>query len=217
MHSLCCGSDSLLASCGVNVEADEQSVVEQEVPPPQSATPLEPTELNFSVRNALYRERKAAGICVICGKRYAPFGMIRCIGCIERDKEYYSQRVLDGRCTKCGKQAVVEGKVHCQYCLDKKNGNREKKYQELKDEVYAAYGGYKCVGCGETEPACLQLDHINNDGHKYKEEHTSGVGTMLYLKKNDFPPIIQILCANCNWKKRVAFHEEQKKLKEGAV
>src|ERR1039458_4628209 len=30
--------------------------------------------------------------------------------------------------------------------------------------TFAAYGGYECKCCGETEKAFLTIDHINNDG-----------------------------------------------------
>jgi hypothetical protein len=77
-----------------------------------------------------------------------------------------------------------------------------------KDAVFAAYGGYVCACCGETEKAFLTLDHLNNDGNKHRKQvagRTSGAGAWTYAWaiKNRFPPVFQVLCMNCNWGKRV--------------
>ncbi len=53
----------------------------------------------------------------------------------------------------------------------------------------------KCVCCGERELKFLALDHIDGGGNK----HRIGKGNMsVWAIKNDFPPIFQILCHNCN-------------------
>ena len=69
-----------------------------------------------------------------------------------------------------------------------------------KDEIYAAYGGYICACCGESEPMFLSIDHIHNNG---AEERKAGLyrgsGTAFYqwLRKNKFPSGYQVLCMNC--------------------
>lgn len=71
---------------------------------------------------------------------------------------------------------------------------------QIKEAVYAAYGGYICKCCGETEPMFLSIDHIENNG---AAERRSGVykggGNAFYawLKKQGFPPGYQVLCMNC--------------------
>ena len=65
-----------------------------------------------------------------------------------------------------------------------------------RDLVFEAYGGYKCVCCGETEPKFLSIDHINNDGAKHKKKTNSNL--YRWLKKNDYPSGFQVLCMNCN-------------------
>ena len=42
----------------------------------------------------------------------------------------------------------------------------------------------------------MELDHINNDGKKHREE--VGIKMFDWALKNDFPDILQIMCANCN-------------------
>lgn len=74
--------------------------------------------------------------------------------------------------------------------------------QRVKDACYNAYGGYVCACCGETEPAFLSLDHVNNDGAQHRREiGGGGRKTYSWLIANDFPPGFQVLCMNCNWGK----------------
>lgn len=73
--------------------------------------------------------------------------------------------------------------------------------QNLRSLVINAYGG-KCVCCGETETAFLQLDHVNDDGAAHRKEIGAGHRTYLWASKNNFPDTLQILCANCNMAKR---------------
>ena len=84
----------------------------------------------------------------------------------------------------------------------KKECEKAKKRNEaLRKEVFNAYGGYKCACCGETEPAFLSIDHINNDGAEMKrngEYGKSGTSFYQYLRKNSFPEGYQVLCMNCN-------------------
>lgn len=91
--------------------------------------------------------------------------------------------------------------------LDRHRENNRRNDKRLKDECYNAYGGYKCACCGETEPAFLSLDHVNNDGAQHRRDVNSGLkrggGKKIYawLIANNFPPGFQILCMNCNWGK----------------
>jgi hypothetical protein len=75
----------------------------------------------------------------------------------------------------------------------------------IKNAVYAAYGGYRCACCGETEPSFLAIDHVDNDGyaHRKKIGFRGGIGIYLWIVKNQFPPGFQVLCYNCNQGKRI--------------
>jgi hypothetical protein len=69
-----------------------------------------------------------------------------------------------------------------------------------RDAVFAAYGGYKCSCCGETEPLFLSIDHIHNDGNIERKANLysgSGTGFYMWLRKNSFPSGYQVLCMNC--------------------
>lgn len=81
----------------------------------------------------------------------------------------------------------------------------KKNYQKLKAAAYLHYGGPVCACCGETEGCFLSLDHINNDGAAHRKRTGAGCGISLYLwlRKNSYPPGLQVLCMNCNFGKRM--------------
>jgi hypothetical protein len=68
-----------------------------------------------------------------------------------------------------------------------------------RDAVFAAYGGYKCVCCEETEVKFLTIDHIDDNGAAHRRSIGSG-GSRLYrwLRKHNFPSGFQVMCLNCN-------------------
>lgn len=68
--------------------------------------------------------------------------------------------------------------------------------RKIRKEVLAHYGN-KCVCCGETELAFLTFDHINNDGSQHRSK-IKGANIPQWLKRNNFPKDVQILCHNCN-------------------
>lgn len=78
----------------------------------------------------------------------------------------------------------------------------------VKLAAFNAYGGPKCVCCGETLIEGLTIDHINGDGAACRRETNHGGGLALYswLKKNNYPPGFQVLCGTCNWAKGTGDH-----------
>lgn len=85
---------------------------------------------------------------------------------------------------------------------DGAKANKDNHYHRLKAKAYAAYGGYICACCGETEPLFLSIDHIENDQCVYAKElgrpHT-GLFLFQWMQKNGYPPgLFQVLCHNCN-------------------
>jgi len=67
------------------------------------------------------------------------------------------------------------------------------------------YMGGKCVTCGYSDERALQIDHVNGGGVKELRSLTKGK----YYKQvmNDQTGKYQLLCANCNWVKRVENQE----------
>ena len=72
--------------------------------------------------------------------------------------------------------------------------------KRLKNEVYMAYGGYKCACCGEANEKFLSLDHINNNGAEHRKM-VDRRKIYYWLKKNNYPFGFQVLCMNCNFGK----------------
>lgn len=124
-------------------------------------------------------------------------------------------------CIKCGKQTT---KVHeCQkrwrennrehdreYKRERYKKNKEKilearrKYHAIsKKSAIERYsnGSFKCVCCGESTYKFLTIDHINNDGFKYRKEICGRLHD--WLRKNNYPKGFQVLCFNCNCGKSV--------------
>lgn len=72
---------------------------------------------------------------------------------------------------------------------------------KIRNLVLDHYGG-ACVCCGETERCFLSLDHINNDGYKYRLKTGRRIGNFYYFaQRHGFPSDLQILCHNCNMAK----------------
>lgn len=75
--------------------------------------------------------------------------------------------------------------------------------ERLRAAIIAFFGG-KCGRCGIEEPRVLQVDHINRAQEPRNSSYRSG--TQLYrmiLDGRKNPNEFQLLCANCNWLKKI--------------
>jgi hypothetical protein len=73
----------------------------------------------------------------------------------------------------------------------------KQRYKERKLEVYSLLGG-RCVDCHETDERVLQIDHRYSDGNKERKFTRSQLYSRVRKNTNRY----QLLCANCNWRKR---------------
>lgn len=71
-------------------------------------------------------------------------------------------------------------------------------------ELIKLLGG-KCIWCGESDWRCLQIDHVHGGGRKERKKfkgsttsYYSFVIKQIKAGSKDY----QLLCANCNWKKK---------------
>lgn len=85
----------------------------------------------------------------------------------------------------------------------KTNNERNKKYKDRLQQLCLEKYGNKCACCGESIREFLAFDHVKNDGNKFREKHRSGLPTLRWIIKNNFPNSMQILCFNCNWGKHI--------------
>lgn len=104
---------------------------------------------------------------------------------IERYRQYEKERYWNN------KGEIIE-----------RNKHYLKKYAEsVKSKVYIHYGN-RCVCCGETTPEFLTIDHMNNDGGRFRRTRGGGRGSgrqlYMWIVRNGFPNDLQLLCFNCN-------------------
>jgi hypothetical protein len=83
----------------------------------------------------------------------------------------------------------------------------------IKMDALNAYGGPKCVCCGETLFEGLAIDHIAGDGAEHRRKTKTTSGMYHWLKKNGYPPGFQVLCATCNVAKGTGDHCPHQDLK----
>ena len=82
--------------------------------------------------------------------------------------------------------------------------------KKLKYEIMSHYseGTPKCKVCGENRIACLSIDHIYGGGEKAIRDFKLGGGKFYsWIKKNNYPKDLQVLCMNCQFVKRVENRE----------
>jgi hypothetical protein len=76
-----------------------------------------------------YYERKAKGICTLCGKRPPRQGKVYCGVCSEKHKRSNKARPINtvrkasGICIVCGERPAREGRTLCEICLNKAREN----------------------------------------------------------------------------------------------
>ena len=82
-------------------------------------------------------------------------------------------------------------------------------YEAKRRAKVLAHLGGKCVRCGFSDPRALQIDHVYGGGTKDLRKYRGVQYHNRVLK--DAGGQYQLLCANCNWIKRV----EQKEFSKG--
>lgn len=73
--------------------------------------------------------------------------------------------------------------------------------ERRKRSILDAYGGARCVCCGETHLDFLTVDHIGGWGARHRKE-IGAAALYPWLIKNGFPPGFRVLCMNCNFAMR---------------
>lgn len=123
----------------------------------------------------------------------------------ERQNRLRAERTLAKICTCCGKAPAGETR-RCERCRNLYKAYNKKKRDNLKALAFEAYGAPTCNCCKKSYSLCfLQIDHVNGDGYKHLRSNGRRryKGEVMYqwLKKHNYPPGFQLLCANCNFAK----------------
>lgn len=111
-------------------------------------------------------------------------------------QERYQEK---GLCAQCGKRPKQGAFQVCGLCLERTRAHGKAYRIRLRTEVYAAYGGPRCVCCGETYLEFLTLDHVNGGGTKHRAIVGTGDKLHRWLRKHGFPAGFRVLCFNCNY------------------
>jgi len=79
------------------------------------------------------------------------------------------------------------------------------RHQELRLAALKHYseGLMRCRWCGIPDVRVLCLDHIADDGKTHRQEVGTGTAFLRAIAKAGYPPILQVLCFNCNYLKHL--------------
>lgn len=142
------------------------------------------------------KKHRIEGMCAYCGTNKSMSEKTYCECCQQKWLAYQRKRreenLRNNTCIYC-KNKTISGSRSCQVCKIKQEEARRKN----KDLVFAQYGGYRCVCCGETEPMFLTIDHIDGGGNEHRR-NSNRADIHPWLIKHNFPAGFQVLCYNCN-------------------
>jgi hypothetical protein len=134
---------------------------------------------------AVRQRRKAAGLCVTCGKRPSRIERVTCQKCA--DAWLIRDRARRAR-----------GERRYPYNPARDRPKKNAAYRRIREEVIAHYGG-TCACCGESEPLFLEIDHIHGGGGTHRRADPAVKANIYrWLRRNRYPDGFQVLCSNCN-------------------
>lgn len=128
-----------------------------------------------------------------------------------------AKRHVMGVCINC--YSGVLKKKNPQYKINQINSGRERykklgskicnktqteRQQKIRKDVLEKLGN-KCVKCGYGDTRALHIDHVNGDG-KHERNIRKTIYRRILLDLVDISRY-QLLCANCNWIKKVENNE----------
>lgn len=92
----------------------------------------------------------------------------------------------------------------CKICYNKIRQSREQRSYDSRLRLKAlSVLGDRCANCGFSDVRALQIDHINGGGNLERRK-LGGRHRAIFRKiVNGFVDGYQVLCANCNWIKRL--------------
>ena len=118
------------------------------------------------------------------------------------DKEYRKKNIADRKAWGRLETSLEWARQYRRDNSEKLNKRWRDDYYKKKKEVYNLLGN-KCVNCGEDDPIYLQIDHVNNDGYIERAQKNGRQDIYVIKKYLETPERYQLLCANCNWAKRM--------------
>jgi hypothetical protein len=142
---------------------------------------------------------KANNICTICFKNQT-VKTTKCKECLEaqnkRAMTLEHKRMDNNLCRECGNPDLVTERL-CLSCRDTKRLGKHEYTISLRLKCVEAYGG-KCNCCGCVYHEYLILDHVDGGGKEHRKTENGSRAIYLWAKRNNYPPLLQLLCANCH-------------------
>lgn len=181
--------------------------------------------MKSNLRSKLYAHKvkmlavsKLGGRCVCCGidnldilsidhvnnngaqhRNKLKYGGLSVYNSILRGHTEYALQIM---CLNCNLSKLVCGD-RCEHVGGSRPppATRQATYRsKTKAMVYGKYGS-ACVNCGITNDTMLVIDHVNNGGNKHRKEIGPNIYT--WIKINNYPDSVQVLCQNCNFIKHL--------------
>lgn len=90
--------------------------------------------------------------------------------------------------------------------IEQRNAYQRNRLITRRNEAIAFLGG-QCsnTACGCSDTRVLQIDHKRSNGASERKNLTRGA---FYKRVKEHPKDYQLLCANCNWIKRIEQNEQ---------
>lgn len=104
------------------------------------------------------------------------------------------RRVSNNSCCECDNQLARTRCRTSEYYKTWKTSQRQKAIDHL---------GGKCVKCGFSDIRALQIDHVNGGGTQERRSLNYNFWKLYKKVCVDTSNQYQLLCANCNWIKRI--------------
>ena len=117
---------------------------------------------------------------------------------IEFSKKASEISGLQAYCKKCSGEVI---------CISQRKLRRS-----LREQIFSKLG-HVCKRCGFADKRALQIDHVNDDGYLVRTLWRTAQTKYLRAVLVDESGAYQILCANCNWIKRVELSERVQEVK----
>lgn len=152
-------------------------------------------EKSYAQRSKDRRESlKQQGLCINCGKEEPENNKVKCSKCLEHARKS-SQKYQ----THNPKSKEVRNRWKTN--LESRNKNRESRKRwrrNFKYKVLQFFGG-KCECCSETTLEFLQIDHVNKDGKKHRNEIGRSIKLLRDMLNEPTRYKLRVLCANCHF------------------
>ena len=147
-------------------------------------------EMSKTRRNQLKRQ----GLCPNCGKTPPETGRVICSTCLEKARVSHKRYIENNPKAKEVKKRWKNNPKS----REKHREARKRWRLRLKRKVLISLGG-KCECCAETQLDFLQVDHVNKDGKKHREEIGRSVQMHKDMLKHPTRYKLRVLCANCHF------------------